>query len=114
VLLELFGGALPLWLAPVQARLVTVSESSEAFATEALELLVGAGVRADADTSSDKLGAKIRRAQLEKIPYMLVIGDKEVAGRGVSPRTREGKQGSFTGLEAFIEQIKAESRPPHA
>jgi threonyl-tRNA synthetase len=114
VLVEHHAGAFPLWLAPVQARLLTVSEKAEVFGKEALERLLGAGVRADADLSSDKLGAKIRRAQLEKIPYMLVIGDKEVAGRGVSPRTREGQRGGFVSLEAFVEQIADEARPPHS
>ncbi|HEY3356853.1 MAG TPA: threonine--tRNA ligase [Polyangia bacterium] len=114
VLLEHYAGALPLWLAPVQARIVTVSEKAEAFGQEALDRLVAAGVRAEADLSSDKLGAKIRRAQLEKVPYMLVIGDKEVADRGVSPRTRDGKQGALVTLDAFIEQIKVESQPPQS
>jgi threonyl-tRNA synthetase len=113
VLLEHYAGALPLWLAPVQARLCTVSEKAEPFAREAFAAISGAGLRAELDVSSDKLGAKIRRAQLEKIPYMLVIGDKEIADRGVSPRTREGKQGGFVSLEAFIEQLRDESRPPH-
>jgi threonyl-tRNA synthetase len=114
VLLEHYAGALPLWLAPVQARVLTVSEKAEAFGGEVETELRQAGVRVDADLSSDKLGAKIRRAQLEKVPYMLVIGDKEVAARGVSPRSRDGKQAEMMSIDAFVRQVHEESRPSRA
>ena len=92
MLIEHYAGAFPTWLAPVQARAVVVSEKQEAFAREVAQKLKARGIRADLDLSNDKLGAKIRRAQLEKIPYMLVVGDKEVAAGTVAPRLRDGKQ----------------------
>ncbi len=112
MLIEHYGGAFPVWLAPVQARVVVVSEKHEAFAHDVVSALAARGVRVDADLSNDKLGAKIRRAQLEKIPYMLVLGDKEVAARTVAPRTRDGKQLDPMPLEAFAERIVAEAVSP--
>ena len=89
VLIEHYAGAFPLWLAPVQARVLSVSEKAEAYAHEVAARLRAEGLRVEADVSADKLGAKIRKAQLEKIPYMLVVGEKDMAARVVSPRTRE-------------------------
>ena len=87
MLIEHYAGAFPTWLAPVQARAVVVSEKQEAFAPRASRRSCKArGIRVDLDLSNDKLGAKIRRAQMEKIPYMLVVGDKEVAAGTVAPR----------------------------
>jgi threonyl-tRNA synthetase len=90
VLIEQFAGAFPLWLAPVQARVVSVSEKAEAYANEVVTRLRAEGLRVEADLAPDKLGAKIRRATLEKIPYILVVGEKDMAARVVSPRTRGG------------------------
>jgi threonyl-tRNA synthetase len=112
LLIEHYAGAFPLWLAPVQARILVVSEKQEGFAREALATLSARGVRAELDLSNDKLGAKIRRAQLDKIPYMLVVGDKEVAARAVAPRSRDGKQLEPMALEAFADRLVEEARPP--
>jgi threonyl-tRNA synthetase len=112
VLIEQFAGAFPLWLAPVQVRLLSVSEKSEAYAQEVTARLRAEGFRADADVASDKLGAKIRRAQLEKIPYMLVVGEKDMAARTVSARTREGKQLPAMTLEEFIALLREEAKMP--
>ena len=90
VLIEHFAGAFPLWLAPVQARVLSVSERAEPYAHEVVARLRAEELRVEADVSADKLGAKIRRAQLEKIPYMLVVGEKDMAARVVSPRSRDG------------------------
>jgi len=76
----------------VQARVVTVSEKADVWGREVQARLLAADLRADADLSPDKLGAKIRRAQMEKIPYMLVVGERDMAARVVSPRTRDGQQ----------------------
>jgi threonyl-tRNA synthetase len=76
------------------------------------DYLAERGVRVDLDISKDKLGAKIRRAQLEKLPYMLVVGDKEVAARTVAPRSRDGKQHDPMTLEAFAARVLEEARPP--
>jgi threonyl-tRNA synthetase len=113
MLIEHYAGAFPVWLAPVQARGVVVSEKQEAFARTVEKTLRAHGLRVDLDLSNDKLGAKIRRAQLEKIPYMLVIGDKEVAAGTVSPRARDGQQLAPMTIEAFAERLAAEARAPH-
>jgi threonyl-tRNA synthetase len=112
VLIEHFAGAFPLWLAPVQARVITVSEKAETYGREVEGALLAAGLRADADISADKLNAKIRRAQLEKIPYMLVVGERDMAARVVSPRTREGKQLPAQPLDEMARILVAEAAVP--
>jgi threonyl-tRNA synthetase len=112
VLIEHFAGAFPLWLAPVQARVVTVSEKAEAYAREVTARLKQEGLRAEADVSAEKLGAKIRKAQMEKIPYMVVVGEKDMAARVVSPRTREGQQQPATPLDEFARRLAQESAVP--
>jgi threonyl-tRNA synthetase len=112
VLVEHYAGAFPLWIAPVQARVITVSEKQDAWAAEVEKTLKDRGFRVDADLSSDKLGAKIRRAQMEKVPFMLVCGDKEVAARAVAPRTREGQQLPAMALEDFVRYLAAEAETP--
>ena len=94
VLIEHFGGDFPLWLAPEQIRLVPISDKNLDYAKTVLEQLLGAGLRASLDTHSDKLGAKIRRAELEKIPYVLVLGAKETEAQSASLRSRaKGDEG---------------------
>jgi threonyl-tRNA synthetase len=112
VLIEHHAGAFPLWLAPVQARVVSVSEKAEAYAHEVAGRLRAEGLRVEADVSAEKLGAKIRKAQLDKIPYMVVVGEKDMAARVVSPRTREGQQQPAVGLEEFAQRLAKESAPP--
>jgi threonyl-tRNA synthetase len=112
MLVEHYAGAFPTWLAPVQARAVVVSEKQEAFAREVMQKLKARGIRADLDLSNDKLGAKIRRAQLEKIPYMLVIGDKEVAAGTVAPRLRDGTQLEPMSVDALADRVSAEAKLP--
>jgi threonyl-tRNA synthetase len=112
VLIEHFAGAFPMWLAPVQARVITVSEKAEAYGREVEGLLTAAGLRADADLSADKLNAKIRRAQLEKIPYMLVVGERDMAARVVSPRTREGKQLPAQSVDELVKTLSVEAAVP--
>jgi len=105
VLTEHYAGAFPVWLAPVQARIITISEKQEEWGRTVEATLRARGFRVDADYSSDKLGAKIRRAQLEKIPFMLVCGDKEVEAGAVAARTREGAQLPAMSLDAFITHL---------
>jgi threonyl-tRNA synthetase len=112
VLIEHFAGAFPMWLAPVQARVITVSEKAEEYGREVAGTLTGAGLRVDTDLSADKLNAKIRRAQLEKIPYMLVVGERDMAGRVVSPRTRDGKQLPAQLLDEMAKILVAEAAVP--
>jgi threonyl-tRNA synthetase len=113
VLIEHVGGALPVWLAPEQAVIVTVSEKQEAYAKEVVAFLGERGLRARADLSADKLGAKIRGARLTRVPYVVVVGDKEAAGRQVAPRSRDqNKDLGAMPLAAFAELLQAEAKPP--
>jgi len=95
VLLEHYAGAFPTWLAPVQARVLPVAEAHQAHAAEVVERLVAEGFRADLVDANDQLGKRIRTAKLEKIPYVLVVGDDDVAADtlGVNPRGGEVERG---------------------
>ncbi len=114
ILVEHFAGAFPAWLAPVQARLVTVSEKFNAYAQETGERLRKLGFRVEVDIGNDKLGAKIREAQIQKIPFTCVVGEKEVADKGVSPRRYAGEDLKFMSLDAFIELLTKEGSVPYA
>ncbi len=108
VLIEHFAGHFPAWLAPEQVRVLTISEKSESFAHEALAALKAADIRATLDNTPEKVGAKIRNAQLAKIPYMLVIGEKEAAVQSVSVRhAKKGDLGVKT-LAEFLPEIAEE------
>ena len=113
ILVEHYAGAFPAWLAPVQARVVTVSDRFDAWAREAAGRLQALGYRVEVDESSDKLGAKIRTAQLAKIPFTLVVGEKEVEAKGVSPRRHGGEDLKTMSLDAFIDLMKREATPPY-
>ncbi len=102
ILIEHFGGAFPLWLAPVQLVVCSVSEKSEDYARSVFAQARGIGLRVELDASSERIGAKIRQASLMKIPYILVIGEQEAAQGRVNVRTREGKQLGDTGLAEFL------------
>jgi len=91
VLIEHYGGALPLWLSPVQARIMTVTDRHIPYGQEVLRSLLEAGVRAEGDFRNEKLGYKIREGQNQKIPFMLVVGDREMESKTVSPRQRDGE-----------------------
>jgi threonyl-tRNA synthetase len=114
ILLEHCAGALPLWLAPVQVRLVTVTDDHLEYAKSVYAQLRDAGWRVELDGRNEKLGYKIREAQLAKIPYALIIGDKEVAGQSVAPRRRGGVNLAPLALGDFIEQLRAEVAQPAA
>jgi threonyl-tRNA synthetase len=110
VLIEHFAGHFPAWLAPEQVRVLTVSEKSDAFADQVFAQLKAAGLRATLNNVSDKIGAKIRNAQLDKVPYMLVLGEKEAASGAVAVRhSRKGDLG-VTPVEAFIADLVEEVR----
>ena len=108
ILLEHCGGALPLWLAPVQVRVLTLTERTQPYGAAVCERLRGAGFRAELDDRNEKLGYKVREAQLAKIPYMLVVGDKEAAADTVAPRSRAGGSSAAIGLDTFIHQLADE------
>ena len=108
VLIEHYAGAFPVWLAPVQAIIVTVTDAQMEFGRRIHEELIAAGLRVELDDRSEKLGYKIREAQKEKVPYMLVIGDREVESGGVSPRRRDGKQLDLMTPREFADMIGKE------
>ena len=108
IITEYFAGAFPTWLAPVQVKVIPISEKHTEYATEILSELEASGVRAEADFRNEKMGYKIREAQLQKIPYMLVVGDKEAESGTVSLRSRKaGDEGSLP-LGEFISRIREE------
>ena len=87
-------------------------EKAEAYAHEVAGRLRAEALRVEADVSAEKLGAKIRKAQIDKIPYMVVVGEKDMAARVVSPRTREGQQQPAVGLDEFAQRLAKEAAPP--
>src|SRR5512142_3014449 len=113
ILTEHYAGAFPACLAPVQARLVTVSDRFQDWSREAAGILSAQGWRVEVDESSDKLGAKIRNAELEKIPFTVVIGEKEATARSVSPRRHGGEDLKSMPLDAFAELLRREATPPY-
>jgi threonyl-tRNA synthetase len=108
VLIEHYGGAFPVWLAPVQAALIPITDRHLDYAFEVLGKLKEAGIRAQVDDGSDRMNAKIRNAQVNKIPYMLVIGDQEVESGQVALRLRTGVNPGPMSLETFIRMAKQE------
>ena len=107
ILLEHFDGALPLWLSPVQARLLPISDAHKAFATDVAAQLKTAGIRANIDDSNETLGKKIREAKMQKIPYTLVVGDAEVSAKTATLEGRKGKVGALS-VAKIIEKLKEE------
>ena len=108
VLIEHYAGAFPLWLAPVQARVLNITDSQADFAAEVHNKLLQAGVRVEKDLRNEKLNYKIREAQLAKIPYMLVIGDREVESQTVAVRLRSGKNLPPMGIDEFVDIVRQE------
>ncbi len=110
VLIEHFAGSFPLWISPVQAIVVTVTDNQVPYAQDVYRLLRNAGIRVERDVRNEKLSFKIREAQLQKIPYMLVIGDKEVEQGTVTPRYRDGNNLSAMKPEEFIDFVTEECK----
>lgn len=106
LLLEKFGGALPVWLSPEQARIIPIGENQRDYALEIERQLKKAGIRVTTDCRNEKLGYKIRAAQLEKIPYMLVVGAQEMEDKTVSVRARREQDGGTMTAEEFAAQVR--------
>jgi len=104
-LIEHYGGAFPVWLAPVQVRVIPVADRHLDYAHQLIVSLKKEGVRAEVDARSERINLKIRQAQLDKIPYMLVVGDHEVGAATVSVRLRSGEQLASQSLDTFREMI---------
>ena len=107
-LIEHYGGAFPVWLAPVQAVVISISERHLDYAHQVTAKLQADGLRTQVDVRSDRMNLKIRQAQLQKIPYMLIVGDKELASDGVSVRLRSGEDLGIKTLDEF-KQIASEA-----
>ena len=108
VLIEHYAGAFPVWLAPTQAVLMTVTDRQIPYADGVYHQLIKKGVRVEKDFRNEKLGFKIREAQIQKIPYMLVAGDREVKEGTIAPRKRNGETLSSMSVEDFFKQIESE------
>lgn len=108
IFIEHYAGHFPIWASPLQCRVINVAKDQEAYADAVTNQLKAAGLRVDADLRNEKLGYKIREAQLEKIPYMIVLGSKEMEEGTVSPRFWDGKQLAAMSPASFVEHIKAE------
>jgi threonyl-tRNA synthetase len=105
VLIEHLSGAFPLWIAPVQAVVVPIADRHNEFCHEIGNKLRTAGLRIEVDDSNERMNAKIRQAQLQKVPYMLVVGDRELAGGIVSVRTRTGENLSEKPVENVVSML---------
>jgi len=109
ILIEHFAGAMPVWLAPVQVVVLNISEHQAAYAGAVTAALNQAGIRAEADLSNEKISYKIREHSLQKLPYQIVVGDKEMAAQKVAVRSRKGEDLGQMPLEAFVSRIREET-----
>jgi threonyl-tRNA synthetase len=114
ILIEHYGGAFPLWLSPVQATILTVTDRNIPYGEQVYQRLRAEGIRVEQDFRNEKLGFKIREAQVQKIPYMLVIGDKEQETGTIAPRRRDGTDLKGMELERFLASIQDERQVPEA
>ncbi len=110
ILIEHYSGAFPLWLAPLQAVVLNISEAQDDYAGEVLTALKRAGLRATVDLRNEKIGYKIREYTLQKVPYLLVVGDKEKRERKVALRSLRGEDLGSLPLEALVERLASEAR----
>jgi threonyl-tRNA synthetase len=111
VLLEHTGGVLPFWLAPEQVRVLSLSEKVEGYAAEIAAMLKKEGFRAAADVRNEKLGFKVREAELAKVPYMAVVGEREAADSKVSLRMLRGEKNQPMSIDELVNRLKAEPLP---
>ena len=109
ILIEHFAGAFPLWVAPVQAVVIPIADRHVEAARELAGVLSGRGLRVEVDDSSNRMQYKIRTAQEQKVPYMIVLGDREIEARTASPRTRAGEQQPAESWESLADRLAAES-----
>lgn len=108
VLIEHYAGAFPLWLSPVQVRVLSITDSQMDYARKIKDELRSIGIRTEADLRNEKIGLKIREGSIEKIPYLLIIGEKEIKGNSVNVRKRGGENLGEMTLPEFIEELKKE------
>jgi threonyl-tRNA synthetase len=108
ILIEHYAGAMPTWLAPVQAMVLNISEGQSSYVLQVIENLKKNGIRCDFDLRNEKITYKIREHSLQKLPYLLVVGDKEMQNGHVAVRTRKGEDLGSMSIDAFVERIKAD------
>ncbi len=108
ILIENFAGAMPVWLAPVQVMVLNISEGQSAYVLQVIESLKKNGIRCDFDLRNEKITYKIREHSLQKMPYLAVVGDKEMQAGQVAVRTRKGEDLGAMPLEAFVQRVKAD------
>lgn len=108
ILIEHFAGKFPVWLAPVQVKLLPISEAHLEYAQEVIKALEAVDIRAELNDRSETLGAKIRDAQLEQVPYMAVVGDKEMENKSVAVRSRDGERQEVLSIADFVSKLEAE------
>jgi len=109
VLIEHYAGNLPLWLAPVQAVVMNITDAQSDYANEVLQALREHGLRAESDLRNEKIGYKIRERTLEKIPYLLVVGDREVENRQVAVRLLDGSDLGVMSIDALIDHLSVQA-----
>ena len=112
VLIEHFGGAFPTWLAPVQAKIIPIADRHHEYAAEVNDRLSDAGVRVETDLRNERMGFKIREAQIQKLPYMLIVGDREIAAGSVGVRLRSGEDLGAVELDKLIDRMTSEAQAP--
>ena len=103
ILIEHYAGSMPLWLSPSQAVLLNITDAQSDFVNATANTLRDAGLRVDTDLRNEKIGYKIREHTMQRVPYLLVVGDREVESNAVAVRTREGEDLGTMSVEAFIE-----------
>jgi threonyl-tRNA synthetase len=106
VLIEHYAGAFPVWLSPIQAAILTVTDRNVPWGETMLQRLSHAGIRVRPDFRNEKLGLKVREAQVQKIPYMFIVGDRECEGEGATPRLRNGQNLPFTDVKGLIDLVE--------
>jgi threonyl-tRNA synthetase len=112
VLIEHYAGAFPTWLAPVQVKILTITDKSATYAGSVAGKLISEGIRVETDFRNEKIGYKIRESRLEKVPYMLIIGEKEAATGAVSVRHREDGDRGVLSLDQFLDDLRKKSSVP--
>ena len=108
MLIEKYAGAFPTWLAPVQVKVLPISEKYHDYVEQVVKALRAKGVRVEPDYRAEKIGYKIREARMQRVPYMLIVGEKEAANNTVSVRSRKNDDEGAVALDAFVERIVKE------
>ena len=114
LLIEKYAGAFPFWICPVQVKVMSLTERTAEYAKEICEKLLRVGIRAEVDNRNEKIGYKIREAQLEKVPYMIIVGDKEKEDKTVSVRSRKEGDLGVMSVDSIIDKLVEEDRSKKA